>query len=149
MQCLKLLTQNQNLFQTLRCIYLLKKGMGKGISYTAKSFNKANSKYMKLYDINKPSKFIMYLNANNLSDWEMSQCLPYCRFKWLNQKEIEKFDLNSIEENSYHGQVLEVDLKYTNELYEMHNDYPLARKKLKLCIICCQNIVVILQIIIR
>ena len=148
MQCLKLLTQNQNLFQTLTCIYLLKKGMGKGISYTAKSFNKANSKYMQLYDINKPSKFIMYLNANNLYDWAMSQCLPYGRFKWLNQKEIKKFDLKSIEENSYHGQVLEVDLKYPNELYEMHNDYPLSQKKRKLCIICCQK-VVILQIIIR
>ena len=59
----------------------------------------------------------------------MSQYLPYGQFKWLNKKEIDKFDLNSIEENSYDGYVLEVDLKYPNELYEMHNDYALAPKK--------------------
>ena len=51
----------------------------------------------------------------------MSQYLPYGQFKWLNKKEIDKFDLNSID-----GYVLEVDLKYPNELYEMHNDYALA-----------------------
>ena len=71
----------------------------------------------------------MHLNANNLNDWAMSQYLPYGQFKWLNQKEIDKFDLNSIEENSYDEYVLEVDLKYPNELYEMHNDYALAPKK--------------------
>ena len=71
----------------------------------------------------------MHLNANNLKDWAMSQYLPYGRFKWLNKKEIDKFDLNSIEENSYDGYVLEVDLKYPNELYEMHNDCALAPKK--------------------
>ena len=27
----------------------------------------------------------------------MSQYLPYSGFKWLNQKEIDKFDVNSIE----------------------------------------------------
>ena len=36
----------------------------------------------------------MYLDENNLYDWEMSQCLPYCKFRWL--KKVDKFDLNSI-----------------------------------------------------
>ena len=30
----------------------------------------------------------------------MSQYLPYDEFKWLNQKEINRFDVTSIEENS-------------------------------------------------
>ena len=30
----------------------------------------------------------------------MSQYLPYGRCEWLNQKEIDKFDVNSIGENS-------------------------------------------------
>ena len=58
---------------------------------------------MKYYDSSKESKFIMYLDANNLYGWAMSQYLPYGGFKWLNQKEIDKFDVNSIDENSSDG----------------------------------------------
>ena len=58
---------------------------------------------MKCYDSSKESKFIMYLDAKNLYGWAISQYLPYGGFKWLNQKEIDKFDVNSIEENSSDG----------------------------------------------
>ena len=57
-----------------------------GISYIAKRYSKANNKYMKCYDEYKENKFIMYLDANNLHGWAMSQYLPYSGFKWLNQK---------------------------------------------------------------
>ena len=60
-----------------------------GISYIAKGHSKANNKYMKCYDNKKPSKFIMYLDANSLYNWAMTQYLPYGRFKWLSQKEID------------------------------------------------------------
>ena len=62
----------------------------------------------------------------------MSQYLTYSEFKWLNKKEIEIFDVNSIEENSSIGYILEVDLEYSSELPKMHNDYPLAPEKLEI-----------------
>ena len=37
-----------------------------GISYIAKRYAKANNKYMKDYDPKKPSKYILYLDMNNL-----------------------------------------------------------------------------------
>ena len=43
----------------------IEKEMRGGISYIAKRFSKANNKYMKSYDNKKPSKYIMYLDANN------------------------------------------------------------------------------------
>ena len=52
------------------------KGMRGGISYIAKRYSKANNKYMKCYDEYKENEFIMYLNANNLYGWAMSQYLP-------------------------------------------------------------------------
>ena len=52
-----------------------------------------------------------------------------------------------ISENSLDGHILEVDPEYPDELHELHNDYPLAPENLKLVIICCQNIAVVLQII--
>ena len=74
---------------------------------------------MQSYDVNKPTKFSTYLDANNLYGWAMSQYLPYSGFIGLNQKEINRSDENLIEENSHileghilEGHILEVDLKY-------------------------------------
>ena len=109
---------------------LIEKGMRGGISYIDKRHSKANNKYMQSHDVNKPSKLIMYLDANNLYSWVMSQYLPYSRFKWVNQKEISDFCLNSVNETSSIGYILAVDLEYPSELHDLHNDYPLAPEKL-------------------
>ena len=49
------------------------KGMRGGLSYIANCNGKANNKYMKEYDEKAPSKYIMYLDANNVYGWAMSQ----------------------------------------------------------------------------
>ena len=59
----------------------------------------------------------------------MSQYLIFNRFKWLNQKEIDKFDINSIVENSSIGYILEIGLEYPDELHALRNDYLLAPAK--------------------
>ena len=43
----------------------IEKGMRGGIIYIAKTYSKANNKYMKCYGSSKPSKYIKYLDANN------------------------------------------------------------------------------------
>ena len=108
----------------------VEKGMRGGITYIAKRYSKANNKYKKSNNDIKPSKYIMYLDANNLYGWAMSQYFPYSESKWLNQKGIDKVDVNLIGENSLDGYILEVDLEYPDELHELHNDYPLAPEKL-------------------
>ena len=41
-----------------------------------------------------------------------------------NPKEIDKIDVKAIDENSAIEYILEVDLEYSDELHELHNDYP-------------------------
>ena len=107
----------------------IEKGLRGGISYIANRYGKANNKYMKEYDENETSKYIMYLDANNLYGWAMSQYLPTGGFKWL---KIEgEFNLNKYKEDSNKGLILEVDLEYPEELHDLHNDYPLAPEKIK------------------
>ena len=112
-------------YQTLARTYLLKKNY---LLKTAKRYAKANNKYMNYYDPKKPSTFISYLDMNNLYGWAMSEYLPYEGFKWL--KNVDEFDVMSINEKSPIGYFLEVDLEYPDELHELHNDYPLAPEKL-------------------
>ena len=106
----------------------IEKGLRGGISYIAKRYAKANDKYMKNYNPRKPSKYITYLDMNNLYGWTMSGCLPYGGFKWL--KNADDFDVDSISENGPAGYILKVDLEYPEELHLLHNDYPLAPEKL-------------------
>ena len=97
----------------------IEKGLRGGISYIAKRYAKANNKYMNDYDPKKPSTFIAYLDMNNLYGWAMSEYLPYGGFKWL--KNIDEFDVMSVNEKSPTGYLLEIGLEYRDEL---HNDYP-------------------------
>ena len=59
----------------------IEKGLRGGISYIAKRYSKANNEYMKNYNPKKPSKFISYLDMENLYGWAMSSYLSYGGFK--------------------------------------------------------------------
>ena len=111
--------------------YFFEERMRGGISYIAKRYSKVKIKYMSDCVSSEKSKFFIHLDAKNLYGWAMSQYLPYGGFKWLNQNEIDKFDVSSIEENSSNAYLLKADLEYPNELYDFHNDYLLAPEKLK------------------
>ena len=110
----------------------MEKGMRGGLSFIAKRPSKANNKYMKCYDSGKESKYVIYLDANNLYGYAMSQYLPYSEFKWLNKKEVDRCDVDLIDESSSIGYILEVDLEYPDGLHKLHNDYPLAPEKFEI-----------------
>ena len=109
----------------------MEKGLRGGVSYIANRFSEANNKYMENFDENKPSKYIMYLDANNLYGWAMSQYLPTGNFKWLTKEQINKTNLANYSEEHDEGLLLEVDLDYPQELHDLHNDFPLSPEKLK------------------
>ena len=109
----------------------IEKGMRGGISYIANRYGKANNKYMKKYNEKAPSKYIMYLDVNNLYGWAMSQYLPTGGFRWMTKNQINKIDLAKYKEDSDKGIILEVDLEYPEELHDLHNDYPLGPEKIK------------------
>ena len=72
---------------------------------------------MKNYDHTKPSKYITYLDMNNLHGFAMTGYLPYGGCKWLK-------NVNSISKKSPIGYILKVDLEYPDELHVLHNDFP-------------------------
>lgn len=62
----------------------------------------------------------------------MTQSLPESNFTWLTEEEIKQFNLNKIPDDESIGYVLEVDLKYPNNLHDLqkHMDLPLCPEKM-------------------
>ena len=72
---------------------------------------------------------LRYLHANNLYGYTRSEFLPTGGFKWINPK---GFNSNKYSSNSLKGCVLEVDLEYSKELHDLHNDYSLVPDKIEI-----------------
>ena len=114
-----------------RILKMVESGLRGGISMACHSYCKANNKYLDDYDSTKPSNYIIYLDANNLYGWAMTQYLPIRNLKL----EEGSFDevitmLNRKGPDDKIGWFLEVDLGYPEELHDYHNSYPLAVEKI-------------------
>ena len=72
---LELLTDNYMLM-------IVEEGIRGGICHAIYRYSRANNKYMKNYNKNIDSSYLMYLDENNLYWWVMFQKLPVNGFKW-------------------------------------------------------------------
>ena len=132
--CLKITDIDLELLSENNMLLMFEKGIRGGISIISNRYGKANNKYMrKGFNKNIPSKYLMYLDANNLYGCAMSMKLPTHGFKWLTGGEMEKIYENRHNLNKMPC-ILEVDLEYPKKLHDQHNDYPLCPEKVK-----CKN----------
>ena len=106
-------------------LLMFEKGIRGGISMISNRHGRANNKFMKeQFDSSRPSKFVTYLDANDLYGWATMKPLPVGNFHWMTGDEL----WNWMEFPC----VLEVDLEYPEELHDFHNDYPLAPERIKI-----------------
>ena len=132
---LKMTKINLELLSDVDMLLMIEKGIRGGVSMVSNRYGKANNKYMKDYDKNKPSKYLMYFDKNNLYGWAMSQKLPVHSFKWMSNQELENLFNNQIVQVWEKTPcILEVDLEYPEELHDLHNDYPLCPERIE-----CEN----------
>ena len=134
--CLKITDIDLELLNDPNMLLMFEKGIRGGISIISNRYGEANNKYMrKGFNKNKPSKYLMYLDANNLYGCAMSEKLPTHGFKWLSCGEMEKlFNNRVIQVWEKIPCILEVDLEYPENLHDLHNDYPFCPERVK-----CKN----------
>ena len=134
--CLKMTNINLELLSDPNMLLMFEKGIRGGISMISNRYGKANNKYMgKNFNRNKPKKYIMYFDANNLYGDAMSKKLPTHGFKWLSSGEMEKlFNNQVVQVWEKTPCILEVDLEYPENLHDLHNDYPFCPEK-----VVCKN----------
>ena len=122
---LKMTKVNLELITDIDMYLMVEKDIRGGVSYIANRYSKPNNKYLEDYDENKESSYLIYLDANNLYGWSMSQPLPIVEFKWLPK---DKWDEVSTVKKGI-GYFIECDLAYPENLHDYHNDYPLSPEK--------------------
>ena len=129
---LKMTNINLELLTNIDMLLMVEKGIRGGISIISNRYGKANNKYMKDFNKMEPSKYLMYVDANNLYGWAMSEKLPIHSFKWMSNKEIENlFNNRIVQVWEKTPCILEVDLEYPEELHDLHNDYPLCPERVE------------------
>ena len=87
---------------------------------------------MKSYDKSIDLLNLMYLDANNLYEWAMSQKHPVHNFEWVEY--LSKFNesfIKNYDKSSDEGYIPEVDVEYPKELFTLHKDFPFLPKREK------------------
>ena len=101
---LKITKVELELLSDIDMLLLVEEGIRGGVSMISNRYGKSSNKYMgDMFVASEPSKYITYLDANNLYGWAMSKTLPTCGFKWMKVSELETWELHSC--------ILEVDLE--------------------------------------
>ena len=122
---LKITNFQLELFSDSDMLLMIESGIRGGIATISHRYANANNGYMGTeFDPAEESKFISYLDANNLYGWAMSKQLPTSRFKWMTDNELDDWKHLSC--------FLEVDLEYPEDLHSLRNDYPLAPEVIKI-----------------
>ena len=99
-----------------------------GIFMISKGYTEANYKFLKLYDPNKSTSYITYLDANNLYGNSMMQLLSFEVLDWVNS---ENLNLDNFQD----------DLMITmNCIICLISNYLVATQEMKLCVLYGQSV---------
>ena len=106
-------------------LLMIENGIRGGIATISHRHAKANNEYMGAeFDPGEESKFISYLDVNNLYGWAMSKPHSTSRFEWMTDDEFDDWKHLSC--------FLEVSFEYPEDLHDLHNEYPVAPEHVKI-----------------
>ena len=123
---------SQELITDIDMYHFIENSIRGGISMITTSYARANAATLPAYDASRPNVNLIYLDANNLYGWVMSQPLPTHGFRFLQPDEIEAMavEVGELADDAEDGYIFEVDLSYTQHLHDAHDDYPLTHESL-------------------
>ena len=111
-------------------LLMVERGIRGGITQSINRWARANNPYMGSEFVpNKPTRYLQYLDVNNLYGGAMYQPLPPRGFKWV---DIKPNEIRKLAKCKYKGYLLEANVKYPRELHDSHNDLPFMCECMKI-----------------
>ena len=130
--CLKKTGVKLELITDVDMLLMIEKRIRGGICHSVYRHAKANNKYMKIYDKNNESSYIIYMDANNLYGYAMSKKLPVDGFEWVEDlSTIDEDFIKNYDEDSDIGYFIEADIEYPKELHTLHIDLPFLPERME------------------
>ena len=115
-------------------LLIFERGIRGGITQAVCRYAKAKNKYMgEKFNPNEKSSYLQYLDKCNLCSWAMIQPLPTGGFRWVS--DVSRFtpdEIGRLANCENKGHLLEVDVKYSKELHDLHNELPFMCEKMKI-----------------
>ena len=131
--CLKKAEVELELITDVDMLLMVEKGIRGGICHVIHRYVKANNKYMKDYNKDEEESFLEYLDENNLYGEAVSEPLPVDGFDWA--EDLSKIDedfIKNYDKDSDKGYILDADVEYPRNLYNLHSDLPLLPERMKI-----------------
>ena len=111
-------------------LLMFEHGIRGRITQAVHRYATANNKYMgDKFNPREESSYLQYLDANNLYSWAMSQLLPTGGFRWVS---IKPNEIGELAARTNKGYLLEVDVSYSKDLHDSHNDLPFMCERMKI-----------------
>jgi hypothetical protein len=106
----------------------IKEAIRGGVSTICRRYAEANNPYLKDFDSNRPSSYIMYFDCNSLYSSVMTMNLPYKNFRFLKPNEFTKVreSIISYQDSDEVGYFVQCDLMYPSYTHDDTKDLPLA-----------------------
>ena len=112
-------------------LLMIEEGIRGGICHSIHRHSKAYNKYMKGYEKNKESSYIIYVDYNNLHGEAMSQKLPVDGFEWVEDlSTIDEDFIKNYDEDIDVGYIIKVDIEHPKELQSLHSDLPFLPERM-------------------
>ncbi|KAF4529783.1 hypothetical protein B566_EDAN018051 [Ephemera danica] len=116
---------NLDLIEDPEMLFMIEQGIRGGVAQVVKRRADANNPY--LTPKTDKQDHIMYLDANNLYGWAMSQRLPTGGFEFVDVASSPHIDIPNLETmdlDGAKGYIFEVDVTYPEGLHNPHKDLP-------------------------
>ena len=128
--CLKCTGIRLELLTDPDMLLMFERGIRGGITQAVRKYASANNKYMgDKFNPNEDTIYLQYLDTNNLYGWAMSQLLPTGGFKWT---DVNPNEISELTTRTDKGYILEVDVSYSCELCNQHNDLPFMCERMEI-----------------
>ena len=125
--CMKMTGVELTLLKNIEMYNFFEMGIRGGISVISQRHATADNRYCT--SVSDSENYLLYIDANNLYGWAMSQKLPISNFEWC---QITEDEIRCFKASSDVGYIIEVDLAVPKELHDYFNDYPPAPEPLEI-----------------